>query len=121
VIPWFLLLVILAALGAALLRMSGSKWEPAISTNAVVAVLGGMATFLVGLRIVVPPDIARIDDIYTTVELGAYLTLAAAAGIATGGCLAMKEEGFSIPGLRGGSTPRTRGDLTKGDCFCGRC
>jgi hypothetical protein len=98
VIRWFLLLTIIAALGAVLLRTSGSKWEPAVPPGAAVAVLGGLATLLVGYRIVVPPEFDEYAGlaVHFTVELGAYLSLAAAAGIAYGGYRAMGERGTSF-------------------------
>ena len=40
VIPLFLMLAIVVAVGAALLRSSGSEWKPAIPPAAAVCVLG---------------------------------------------------------------------------------
>lgn len=101
VIPWFLLLAILAALGMAILRIGGSRWEPPIPPSAAVAVLGGLATLLVGYRIVSPPEIVELRGIpvHITVELGAYLSLVAAAAIAYGGYRAMGERGTSFAGV----------------------
>jgi uncharacterized membrane protein len=98
VIPWLLLLAILAALGMALLRIRRSKWEPAIPPSAAVAVLGGLATLLVGYRTIFPPEPAVVRElpITITVELGAYLALVAAAAIAYGGYRAMGERGTSF-------------------------
>jgi hypothetical protein len=98
VIPWLLLLAILAALGMVLLRVGGRKWEPPVPPSGAVAVLGGVATLLVGYRIVFPPEPTDISElpIRITVELGAYLALAAAAGIAYGGYRAMGERGTSF-------------------------
>jgi hypothetical protein len=97
VIRWLLVLAILAALGAALLRVSGSEWEPEIPPTAVIAVLGGMATLLVLYRIVFPPDFGLGGiPVAITVQTGAYLSLAAAAGVAYGGYRAMGERGTSF-------------------------
>ena len=98
VIPWLLLLAILAALGMAVLRAGGSKWKPAISPSAAVAVLGGLATLLIVSRILFPPEPAGVSElpIRITVELGAYLSLVAAAGIAYGGYRAMAQRGTSF-------------------------
>jgi hypothetical protein len=95
---WILLLVVLVAIGSALLRVIGSKWEPAIPPSAAVAVLGGLATLLSLLRILLPPEIVDIPEapVSTTVELAAYLALAAVAGIAYGGYRAMGERGTSF-------------------------
>ena len=97
VIPWILLLAILAALGAALLRVSGSEWEPEVPPSAAVAVLGGVAALLVLYRIVLQPDFGLGGvPVAITVEPGAYLILAAAAGVAYGGYRAMGERGTSF-------------------------
>jgi hypothetical protein len=113
---WMLLLVVLVAIGAALLRAVGSKWEPAIPPSAAVAVLGGLATLLSLLRVLLPPEIVDIPEapVSTTVELPAYLALAAAAGIAYGGYRAMGERGTSFAKIAdvlskpGGTKPRRR-------------
>lgn len=97
VIPWVLLLAILAALGTALLRLSGSEWEPEVPPTAAVAVLGGVAALLVLYRILFHPDFGLGGvPVAITVEPGAYLSLAAAAGIAYGGYRAMGERGTSF-------------------------
>jgi hypothetical protein len=98
VIPWLLLLAMLAALGMAVLRVGGSKWKPAIPPSAVVSVLGGVATLLIVYRILFPPEPAGVSElpIRITVELGAYLALVAAAGIAYGGYRAMAQRGTSF-------------------------
>jgi len=89
------------AIGAALLRLSGSHWEPAIPPSAVVAVLGGLSTVLVLLRILIPPDFGDLGGvpINATLKLGAFLGLAAAAGVAYGGYRAMGERGTSFEAI----------------------
>lgn len=98
VLPWFLLLASLVALGAAALALRGSHWRPAIPTSAAVAVLGGLATLWVLLRILFPPDFGDLGGVpvNASVELGAWLGLAAAAGVAYGGYRAMGERGTSF-------------------------
>lgn len=110
VVPWLLLVAILAALGMALPRIAGWKWEPAVPPSAAVAVLGGLATLLILYRIVVPPDAPEIREIpiRITVELGAYLSLAAAIGIACGGYRAMGERGTSFATVADGLASRRR-------------
>jgi hypothetical protein len=109
VVPWLLALVVLAALGAALLRVLGSRWEPAIPPPAAVAVLGGLATLLVLYRIVFPPDFGLGDvPVAITVEPGAYLSLAAAAGVAYGGYRAMGERGSSFARVADGLSREVR-------------
>lgn len=98
VIPWLLLLVALVAIGAALLRLSGRAWKARIPLSAIVAIGGGVSTLLVLFRILFPSHLADIQGVplRTSVELGAYLALAAAAGIAYGGYRAMGERGTSF-------------------------
>ncbi|MGE5408735.1 MAG: hypothetical protein ACM3NV_08985 [Syntrophothermus sp.] len=97
-LSWLLLVVILTAVGAAALRLGGSRWRPAVPPSAAVAVLGGLATLLVLLRILFPPDFGQLGGVAVnaTPQLGAFLGLAAAAGIAYGGYRAMGERGTSF-------------------------
>jgi hypothetical protein len=97
-IRWYLLLPILFALGTALLPVLDPDRDPAVGPSAGVAVFGGLATLLIVLRIVAPPDFDRYADLPVrfTVELGAYLGLAAAVGIAFGGYRSMRERGGSF-------------------------
>jgi len=97
-LPWFLLAVALAALAAALFSARGSTRRPAVPASAAVAVLGGAATLWVLLRILFPPGFGELGGVAVnaTLSLGAYLALAAAAGIAYGGYRAMGERGTSF-------------------------
>jgi hypothetical protein len=98
VIPLVLMLTVVAAIGAALLRLSGSRWEPAIPPSVAVAVLAGLSTLLVLFRIIVPPDFGTLGGVTVnaTLRLGVFLGLAAAAGVAYGGYRAMGERGTSF-------------------------
>jgi hypothetical protein len=101
VIPLFLMLAIAVSVGAALLRLAGSDWKPAMPANAAVTVLGGLATLLILIRIVFPPGFGSIGgiSINATLKVGIFLALAAAIGIAYGGYRAMREEGDSFRGI----------------------
>jgi hypothetical protein len=101
VIPLFLMLAIAVAVGAALLRLSGSDWKPAVPADAAVAVLGGLATLLILFRIVDPPGFGSFGGISVeaTLKVGVFLALAAALGIAYGGYRAMRESGDSFQGI----------------------
>jgi hypothetical protein len=101
-IPIVLVIAILATLAVAALRLTNAVHRPPIPLNAVVATLGIASVALVLFRIVNPPIFAvgRTLTIEGTVQLPIFLALAAAAGIAFGGCLAMREEGFSLSDLR---------------------
>jgi hypothetical protein len=116
VIPLFLMLAIVVAVGTAILRLSGSDWKPAIPPAAAVCVLGILASALILIRIVDPPGpLGALSELAyeSTLKLPIFLALAAALGIAYGGWRAMGEEGASFAsigkGLESprGSRPRT--------------
>jgi hypothetical protein len=99
VAPIFLMLAIAVAVGAALLRLSGSDWKPSIPPGAAVCVLGGLAALLILIRIVSPPGLGgEVEGISYETSLGAgiFLALAAALGIAYGGWRTMRDEGTSF-------------------------
>ena len=99
VIPLLLMLAIVITVGAAILRLSGSDWKPAIPPAAAVCVLGILAAAVILLRIIAPPDPggAFSELAYeSTVKLPIFLALAAAIGIAYGGWRTMGEEGTSF-------------------------
>jgi hypothetical protein len=97
VIPVFLMLAIVLALGVALVRLTDADLELSISLNTFVAAAGALAFLLILYRIVFPPDFGipgvAVD---TTLSLGIFLGLIAAAGIAYGGWSAMREEGLTF-------------------------
>ncbi len=97
-IPVILVITILAALAVAALRLTDSAYEPPVSMNAIVTVLGGLSVLLILFRIIDPPSFGSFGGVSVsgTVEIGIFLGLIAAAGITYGGYLAMKEEGASF-------------------------
>jgi hypothetical protein len=102
VIPLFLMLAIVVAVGAALLRLRGSDWKPAIPPAAAVCALGLLAALLILVRIISPPGPGgALSELSfdTTLRLPIFLALAAALGIAYGGWRAMGEEGASFGGV----------------------
>lgn len=110
VIPIILLIAIVAAVGVAVVRLSDAVFEPSISMNAVVAILGIVSVLLILYRIVSPPD-SGVSGIGVDPALGIFLGLVAAAGIAYGGYRAMQEEGASFGDIGdrlggGGQPPR---------------
>jgi hypothetical protein len=111
VIPIFLMLAIVAALGVAIVRLTDADLEPPVSWNAIVAALGGFAVLLILYRIVNPPGGEGLAGVSVdiTLKFGIFLGLIAAAGIAYGGYSAMREEGATFGDaadrLGGGSGP----------------
>jgi hypothetical protein len=101
VIPLFLMLAIVVGVGAALMKLAGSDWKPAIPANAAVTLLGGLATVLILIRIIFPPGLGELGGIAVeaTLKVGVFLALAAALGIAYGGYRAMREAGDSFRGI----------------------
>jgi hypothetical protein len=97
VLPLFLMLTIAVAVGAALLRWSGSDWKPAIPPGAAVCALGLLAALGIVGRMISTPDLGGEGIAYgVSLELGIFLALAAALGIAYGGRRAMADEGTSF-------------------------
>jgi hypothetical protein len=97
-IPIVLLITVIAALVSAVLRLSDFEYEPPVSMNAVVAALGGLSVLLILFRIIDPPSFGSYGGVSAdgTLKFGIFLGLIAAAGIAYGGYMAMKEEGTTF-------------------------
>jgi hypothetical protein len=77
------------------IRLTDAVFEPAISMNAVVAVLGAISFLLILYRIISPPD-SGFSEIDVSPAFGIFLGLIAAAGISFGGYRAMQEEGVTF-------------------------
>jgi hypothetical protein len=92
-----LMIVILAAVAVAVIRISDAVFEPPFSLNAAVAILGGIAVLLILYRIIDPPgDTGGVPGVDISPAIGIFLGLIAAAGITYGGYRAMQEEGTSF-------------------------
>lgn len=100
VIPIFLMLAIVVAIGVAVIRLTDADLEPPVSLNAIVAGVGGFAVLLILYRIISPPDFGSFGGVTVeaTLKFGIFLGLIAAAGIAYGGYSAMREEGATFGG-----------------------
>jgi hypothetical protein len=98
-IPVILVITIVAALVVAALRLTDSTYEPPISANAVVAVLGAVSFLLILYRIVDTPGAGASGpgfSVDVSPAFGIFISLIAAAGIAYGAYRAMQEEGASF-------------------------
>lgn len=97
-IPIFLVIAIVVALASAFVRLTEADFEPPISFNVAVTVLGGLSFLLILFRIIDPPSFGSFGGVSVdgTVEFGIFLGLIAAAGIAYGGYRGMQEEGTSF-------------------------
>lgn len=100
-IPIILLITIVVTLAAVVLRPPNPVRKSPIPINAVVAILGVVSMSLILFRILHPPNFGSFREIWGTiaiegtVQTPVFLALFAAAGIACGGCMAMREEGRS--------------------------
>jgi hypothetical protein len=112
-IPIILVVTIVVALINVFLRLSDSDYEPPVSMNVAVTVLGGLSVLLVLFRIIDPPSFGSFGGVSVdgTLEFGIFLGLISAAGIAYGGYRGMQEEGSTFSGTAdklsggGGSPP----------------
>lgn len=98
-IPIFLVITIIAALAVVALRLSDSSYEPPVSANAIVAVLGAISVLLILYRIIdTPGESGSFGNVSVDVSpaFGIFLGLIAAAGITFGAYRAMQEEGASF-------------------------
>jgi hypothetical protein len=104
-IPIVLIITIIATLAMVVLRLTNGVHRPSIPINLAVAVLGIISVALILFRVVDPPNFGSFREIWGTitiegtVQFPIFLALFAAAGVAIGGCLAMREEGISLSGL----------------------
>jgi hypothetical protein len=106
VIPSILLIAVFAALVTVTIRLVNPAEPKLLPADAAVAVLGLVSTLLIFFRIVDPPSFGRVGttvgccfgpvSVEATAQTAIFVALAAAASIAIGGFLAMKEEGFSF-------------------------
>src|ERR1044071_2865179 len=67
-IPIVLVIAILAALVVAALRLTDAAYEPPVSANAVVAVLGGISVLLILYRIMHPPGHGSVPGLSVDVS-----------------------------------------------------
>ena len=105
-----LMIVILAAVAVAVIRISDAVFEPPFSLNAAVAILGGIAVLLILYRIIDPPgDTSGVPGVDINPAVGIFLGLIAAAGITYGGYRAMQEEGTSFGEIGEGFSSRGAG------------
>jgi uncharacterized membrane protein YhaH (DUF805 family) len=98
-IDLLLLLTVIVALAVVVIRLSDTLFEPPISLNAVVTILGGLSVLCVLFRIIDPPGASEdFGGVSVDVgrQVGVFLGLIVSAGVAYGGYRAMQEEGSSF-------------------------
>jgi hypothetical protein len=110
-IPIVLVITIVAALVMAGLRLADSPYEPSVPMSTAVTALGVISVLLILFRIVDPPSFGSFGGVSVdaTLDIGIFLGLIAAGGIAYGGYSTMKEEGVTFGDaadrLSGGGSP----------------
>jgi hypothetical protein len=107
VIDIVLLITAIAAVALPLMSATQATVDLPVALSAIVALLGAISVILIVFRIISPPDFGipgSVDVGFgevdtgadTTREIGVFLGLLAAIGVAAGGWLAMQEEGTSF-------------------------
>jgi hypothetical protein len=100
-IRFIILLAAAAGIGLAVVSATQSQVNLPVALSAVAAGLGILATILILFRLISPPDFGIGDlpggeDFDVGRDIGVFLGLIAAAGVAYGGWTAMQEEGTSF-------------------------
>jgi hypothetical protein len=90
-VDYILALTAAAGIGLALLSLSARPAIPPFASSAIVTMLGILSTALVLYRVVDP-----VDD--SAREIGLFLGLVAAGGVALGGWIALRDAEASRPG-----------------------
>jgi hypothetical protein len=105
---WVLLILIFTAFVAMAVGVMGA--EPValpVALSAIATGLGVISVLVLLIYLISPPDLMFVrEEVELDRDIGIWLGLIAAAGIAVGGYLAMQEEGITFAdqadGLRGG-------------------
>jgi uncharacterized membrane protein len=96
-IPIVLVIAVVATLAVVAMRLTNAVGRPPVPLNAVVAIAGIVSVLLILYRIADPPIFYTEPTVTVegAAQLPIFLSLFAAAGIACGGCLAVREEARS--------------------------
>jgi hypothetical protein len=104
VIDIVLFITAVAAIALAVVSATQTQVNLPVAMSALVAGLGVLATILVLIRIIDPPnlnvpDVDLLEDLGVSIgrSIGVWLGLIASAAIAYGGWQAMQEDGPAIP------------------------
>lgn len=108
-----LFITVLVAIGLAIMAANAQRAELPVAGSALVAGLGILSVLLILFRIISPPtgDIPDGLEVEIARNIGVFLGLISAAGIAYGGYRSMQEEGTSFGAQgdrlqnRGGTNP----------------
>lgn len=112
VTPILLVVGIAATFGLIALKASGADRELAIDGAQMIAVLGAISFLLILYRIIERPTFGSPPySVEASAQVGIFLALIAAAGIAFGGWRAMQEDDFWSPMV--GGSPISGGDGAK--------
>jgi hypothetical protein len=106
ILDLYLLLVIIVALGLAFLSATQRSVALPVAASVIVTVLGGIATFVVLMRLIDQPGPDKIIDI----EIFAWIGFLLCAGITYGGWRSMRDEGTNLQDARRQAEQAIRGD-----------
>ena len=90
---WLILIMLIAAVGLAVMKAYGQSLELPISPSVIVTGLGGLSLLFVLYRVVSPPS-------HTSVKFGIFISLVGAAVTTFGGWQSMQESGASFGEVR---------------------
>jgi hypothetical protein len=99
----FLLLVVVVAIGTAVIRATGTQLNLPVPLSVVVLGAGALASLYILFRIFVDPvDVpSGISGVDVSRSIGIYLAFLSALAITAGGYLSTRERGDAIPGVGG--------------------
>jgi hypothetical protein len=100
---WIWLLTIIVAIGAVVVVAGQLKLETPVKPSVLVAGLGALSAITILYRIIHHPTAsASVGNFHASagIKIGIWLGLIAAAGVAYGGYLAMRDEGTSLSDVR---------------------
>jgi hypothetical protein len=102
---WLVLVLIIVAIGSAVLAAMQRTIALPVSTSVITATLGALVTVLILYRVISPPGASgfQVDR-----GIGLFLALVAAAATAFGGYRSLKEEGLVISDLSRSRRSRRR-------------
>ncbi|HEX7059979.1 MAG TPA: hypothetical protein VF176_09035 [Solirubrobacterales bacterium] len=97
-IPWVLLITIIVTIANAAIEASEADVDMPVHGGTAVTVLGVISFLLILFRIIDTPTFAEFGGVTAdgSTQLGIFLALVSAAGIAFGGYRAMQEEGATF-------------------------
>jgi hypothetical protein len=118
IIPWFLIIAIIAVLAMVVVRANDSDVDTPVSLSVISTALSALGALLILYRIINPPDVAGIFEqagVDVTRKFGLWISFIAAAAMTYGSWRTMEEESTSF----GDAADRLGGGADRGDVGSG--